>query len=64
MFTECSLNVEQITQPEGASFTVEGNEVEWQDWKFVVGFNGREGLVMHHLRYGCCALLMLIVSVL
>jgi len=42
----------QITQPEGPSFSVNGNEVEWQNWKFVVGFNAREGLTMHHVRYG------------
>ena len=40
-----------ITQPEGPSFTVEGNQLEWQRWKFVVGFNAREGLTLHHLRY-------------
>jgi primary-amine oxidase len=41
----------EITQPEGPSFTVNGNVVEWQNWKFVVGFNAREGLTLHHLRY-------------
>lgn len=41
----------EITQPEGPSFAVEGNVVEWQNWKFVVGFNAREGLTLHHLRY-------------
>jgi len=40
-----------ITQPEGPSFAVEGNQVEWQNWKVVVGFNAREGLTLHHLRY-------------
>lgn len=40
-----------ITQPEGPSFTVTGNVVEWQGWKFVVGFNAREGLTLHHLQY-------------
>lgn len=40
----------QITQPEGPSFSVDGNEVEWQNWKLVVGFNAREGLVLHHVR--------------
>ncbi len=40
-----------ITQPEGPSFAVEGNQVQWQNWKFVVGFNAREGLTLHHLRY-------------
>ncbi len=40
----------EITQPEGPSFTVEGYQVAWQNWKFVIGFNAREGLTLHHLR--------------
>jgi primary-amine oxidase len=42
----------EITQPEGPSFSVNGNEVDWQNWKLVVGFNAREGLTLHHVRYG------------
>jgi len=41
----------EITQPAGPSFLVEGCQVAWQKWKFVVGFNAREGLTLHHLRY-------------
>lgn len=40
-----------ITQPQGPSFTVDGHQVTWQNWSFVVGFNAREGLTLHHLRY-------------
>jgi primary-amine oxidase len=40
-----------ITQSEGASFSLEGNCLSWQNWKFVVGFNAREGLTIHHVRY-------------
>jgi primary-amine oxidase len=40
-----------IRQPEGPSFQVQGNQVHWQKWSFVVGFNAREGLTLHHLRY-------------
>jgi primary-amine oxidase len=40
-----------ITQPDGASFQLEGNQISWQNWKFVIGFNAREGLTIHHLRY-------------
>jgi primary-amine oxidase len=41
----------EITQPNGPSFTVEGRQVHWQNWTFVIGFNAREGLTLHHLRY-------------
>jgi primary-amine oxidase len=41
----------EITQPEGPSFTVTGNLVEWQKWRFRVGFTAREGLVLHQLGY-------------
>lgn len=40
-----------ITQPEGPSFTVDGFHVEWQKWSLRVGFNAREGLVLHTLSY-------------
>ena len=41
----------EITQPEGTSFDVAGNLVEWQKWSFRVGFTAREGLVLHQLGY-------------
>jgi primary-amine oxidase len=41
----------EITQPQGPSFAVEGRHVTWQKWSFVVGFNAREGLTLHHIRY-------------
>jgi primary-amine oxidase len=40
-----------ITQPDGPSFTLNDHQVSWQNWKFVVGFNAREGLTLHHIRY-------------
>jgi primary-amine oxidase len=40
-----------ITQPNGPSFSLEGNQIHWQNWKFVIGFNAREGLTIHHVRY-------------
>lgn len=39
----------EITQPEGASFTVDGNQISWADWKFRFGFDVREGLTLHQL---------------
>lgn len=41
----------EIVQPEGPSFEVQGYQVRWQNWNFVIGFNAREGLTLHHLRY-------------
>jgi primary-amine oxidase len=41
----------EIVQPDGPSFQVDGNQVTWQNWSFVIGFNAREGLTLHHLRY-------------
>ncbi|MEV1129978.1 primary-amine oxidase [Agromyces sp. NPDC049794] len=40
-----------ITQPEGPSFTVEGDEVSWANWRFSIAFDAREGLVLRRLRY-------------
>ena len=40
-----------ITQPDGPSFKLTGHQMSWQNWEFVVGFNAREGLTIHHLRY-------------
>ncbi|KAJ9214674.1 hypothetical protein DTO166G4_3730 [Paecilomyces variotii] len=37
-----------VVQPEGASFTVTNeNLVQWQKWRFRVGFNYREGVTIH-----------------
>ena len=41
----------EITQPEGPSFTVEGNLVRWQKWQFRVGFHVRDGLIFHGIGY-------------
>ena len=37
----------EITQPKGVSFTLEGNLLRWQNWEMRLGFNYREGLVLH-----------------
>jgi primary-amine oxidase len=46
----------EITQPVGPSFTVDGDVVTWENWTFRVGFDPREGLVLHQLsiRDGDC----------
>ncbi len=40
-----------VQQPEGPSFSVEGNLVQWQKWRFRVGFNYREGAVLYNVTY-------------
>ncbi|KAK1242737.1 hypothetical protein MKX08_005549 [Trichoderma sp. CBMAI-0020] len=41
-----------ITQPEGASFTVHDDGlIEWQKWRFRLGFTPREGAVLHDVHY-------------
>ncbi|KAI1323266.1 copper amine oxidase [Xylariaceae sp. FL0255] len=41
-----------VTQPDGASFSVDSeNLVQWQKWRFRVGFTPREGAVLHDVCY-------------
>ncbi|MGL5809065.1 MAG: primary-amine oxidase [Nocardioides sp.] len=40
-----------ITQPDGVSFSLDGNEVRWQNWTMRIGFNYREGPVIHQVTY-------------
>ncbi|KAJ5579022.1 hypothetical protein N7450_007889 [Penicillium hetheringtonii] len=39
-----------ITQPEGVSFKVRGNELSWANFKMHIGFNYREGIVISDVR--------------
>ncbi len=41
----------RITQPDGPSFTVEDNLVTWEKWSLRVGFDAREGLVLHQIGF-------------
>jgi len=41
----------EIAQPEGVSFTLDGNALRWQKWSLRVGFNHREGMVLHTVGY-------------
>ena len=41
----------QIVQPEGPGFTVRGHEVQWQKWRFRIGFTPREGLILYTIGY-------------
>ncbi|KAL2207090.1 hypothetical protein CC79DRAFT_693225 [Sarocladium strictum] len=40
----------EITQPQGVSFSMNGNELEWAGYKMHIGFNYREGLVLSDVR--------------
>ena len=40
-----------ITQPDGASFEINGQEVRWQKWRFRYAMHPREGLVLHTVSY-------------
>jgi primary-amine oxidase len=40
-----------ISQPQGPSFTVDGNLVRWQKWSLRVGMDPLEGLVLHTVGY-------------
>jgi primary-amine oxidase len=41
----------EITQPEGVSFTIEGNLVQWQRWSLRVSMDPHDGLVLHTVGY-------------
>lgn len=40
-----------ISQPEGASYKINGNEITWQNWRFRYTMHPREGLVLHTVSY-------------
>lgn len=41
----------EITQPEGTSFTLEGNQLCWQRWSLRITMDPLEGLVLHTVGY-------------
>ncbi len=41
----------EIVQEDGPSFTVDGHEIRWQNWRFRIGFTPREGLILHTVGY-------------
>ncbi|QEW21894.1 Primary amine oxidase precursor [Marinibacterium anthonyi] len=40
-----------VIQPDGVTFWMEGRTIKWHDWAILIGFNGREGLTLHDIRY-------------
>ena len=49
--TRPGLKPLNVVQPNGPSFALNGNKVEWMGWQFRVGFNPREGLVLHEIGF-------------
>lgn len=37
----------KMTQPDGATFTMEGNLVRWQNWRFRIGYDPRIGMILY-----------------
>ncbi|KAK0640020.1 Copper amine oxidase 1 [Lasiodiplodia hormozganensis] len=40
-----------VSQPDGPSFKFVGNSLSWEKWTLRVGFNYREGMTLHDVRY-------------
>ncbi|ONG55981.1 tyramine oxidase [Pseudoroseomonas deserti] len=40
-----------VVQPEGVSFRLEGRQLSWDRWSLRIGFNAREALTLHDIRY-------------
>jgi primary-amine oxidase len=49
--TRAPVNEVQMVQPKGASYTLNGHEVSWQNWKFQFRMDMRRGLVISQVRY-------------
>ncbi|KAH8204600.1 hypothetical protein TruAng_001229 [Truncatella angustata] len=41
----------RVIQPEGASFTIDGDIIKWQKWQMRIHFNYREGMVLYEVSY-------------
>lgn len=41
----------EITQPEGPSFTLDGHLLRWENWSLRIGFDAREGLILHQIAF-------------
>ena len=40
-----------VSQPDGVSFRLGGRVLSWQNWRMRIGFNHREGLVLHEVGF-------------
>ncbi|KAA3507777.1 primary-amine oxidase [Agrobacterium vitis] len=40
-----------VVQQEGVNFVFDGHRITWRNWSLVVGFNAREALTLHDIRF-------------
>jgi primary-amine oxidase len=40
-----------VVQREGPSFVLDGHHLTWDRWSVVIGYNAREGITLHQIRY-------------
>jgi primary-amine oxidase len=40
-----------VVQPDGTSFTMDGNAIAWDKWTLGIGFSPRDGIILHDIRY-------------
>lgn len=40
-----------VVQPEGVNFALDGHRLSWDRWALSIGFNAREGLTLHDIRF-------------
>jgi len=40
-----------VVQPEGTSFTLDGQAIAWDKWTLGIGFSPRDGIILHDIRY-------------
>ena len=49
--TRTDLKDINVSQPDGVSFSMQGNTLKWHDWSILVGFNAREGITLHNMSF-------------
>lgn len=49
--TRAPVNPVEMVQPRGPTYTVDGHEVAWQNWRFHFRMDMRRGLVLSRVRY-------------
>ena len=49
--TRADIKPLDITQPDGPSFTIDGDRIQWQKWDLRIDWTHREGLVLNTVTY-------------